>query len=428
MLVLTGTGCVNERTKYLADVCRQNRDCAQGASCVDGACVFPAREGGRTEASFTRLIVPGACKLVGDLGRIRVSAMMQVDEQEALLPIDTLRGQSQPLGEQLSAQDFEFWSSPISIATDQDAFVERVGDSPPVGVDLRVDDLTFHWSGGEHRKHKERLVLFLLDSSSSLIGENPQTSSLTLEHASDLADERFTFFRELLKLLPEDDWVSLVWFNGHFPTIDMDELTGDAFSRPTRDRDLTAEGLMRVSFLEEGSTPLAAALSDTLSALIDAHSDLNPVVILFTDGVEEGDVSSGVSLQEVTRSYETHAPPIPVIVLQLQPHADTGYPQGRDRELVDLACRTGGEHIFLEQASDFSNRAHLQMMVRNRVAGAWWLNVETTLDSPEFGPGAYFLSSELALTLDGKTRSASMVRARDDRYGGFSDTRLWFHK
>ena len=382
-----------------------------------------------TRSTFTDLLVPGACRLNDDLSVTRISAMMLLDGREAILPTDKLRRQPMPVGDLINAGDFGFnlpQSRPIE--TDKEAIVERASGAPTEGVGLQINEVGYHWSGGEERSRDGRLVVFLMDSSSSLIGENARTSDLKLELATDLADERITFFRELLGMLPEEDWVSLLWFNGSFPTLHDDRESGISYSRPTRNRDVINDGLTELSLKETGTTPLAAGLDLTMKSLIDENRDLNSVVIMFTDGVEERDASTDVTIEQVTELYEQHDPPIPVIVLELQPDEATGFHTGRSRELVELACRTGGEYLFLEKASNFSGAKRLPI-VRNRITGTWWLTVTTTLGGSDFGPDEYLLSSELSLTLDGKSRAAPLVRSREDeRSEEFRDTRLWFYK
>ncbi|MEZ4467056.1 MAG: hypothetical protein R3F43_22060 [bacterium] len=141
------------------------------------------------------------------------------------------------------------------------------------------------------------------------------------------------------------------------------------------------------------------------------------MVVLLTDGVEDGDTSDDEDrsrLKAAIDSYEADG--IPVIVLQLQPPVSSGLPRGRDPMLVELACRTGGEHLFLEQASEFTeSRSPLGDIVRNRLVGSWVLRTTTTLDGPAFGPGEYFLSTQLTVQLGGETQPARLARNRDER-------------
>ena len=375
-----------------------------------------------TRPTFTDLLVPGACKAQDDLRYADVSVMMLLDGDEAILPTTRLRRQPAPVGELLDVNDFRFTlpaTTPIEV--EQAGFAEPQGGGTQEGVGLQPDALEFQWSGGEDRARDEKLVVFLLDSSGSLIGEDPRTMGIDVDKASDLNDERITFFRELLGVLDADDFVSLVWFKESFPVFD------DLYSRPTKNRDVIKSGLNDLGFQESGTTPLADALDQTLVSLIDFNKDLNPVVVLFTDGIEDGDVSSK-TLAEVTQKYAQHVPPVPVIVLELKPDEATTYHKTRSRALVDLACATGGEHLYLERAAESSERSNLRPIVRNRITGAWRLKVQTTLDNAQLFPaGEYFLSSELSLTLDEKSRSAPLVRARDNE-GEFGDSRLWFYK
>ena len=177
--------------------------------------------------------------------------------------------------------------------------------------------------------------------------------------------------------------------------------------------------------------------------LTKSYADHNPVVIVFTDGLEEkiengqlvgGDDSKGYVINGNGRTDDTVpgfndilAPgqsrdlyaggvngsgiPVPVIVMHLQPPATSPYLRGRDKRLQQLACDTGGEYVFLENPSQFTISSNLQSMIANRIAGAWHLDVQTSLSSPNFDAGGngYLLSTSLQVTL-----AASQERLTSD--------------
>jgi hypothetical protein len=206
------------------------------------------------------------------------------------------------------------------------------------------------------------------------------------------------------------------------------------YASPTRERSVIDEGLGMLSRGQDGGTPLADALDQTLSRIVDApdNADRNPVVVLFTDGTEGGDTSTGgATLARVTEKYAQHRPaPVPVIVLHLQPPAaaamaPTSSARGRDPDLQALACATGGEYLFLRDANEFTANPDLEPIVRNRLRGIWRLRVD--LDAGALPPHAgYLLTAELSATLGVNTNSFPIELSTDETGG--QDTRLWFRR
>ncbi|MCA9560865.1 MAG: VWA domain-containing protein [Myxococcales bacterium] len=379
-----------------------------------------------TRPTFTRLLVPGACKVSDDLQMIDISVMM-LDGTTALLPDDRLQREFEPISQLLSHEDFRFARTADSTLDTAEVAVALGEDSGmQQGVDLRTLSLEFDYSGGADRQQDRRLVVLLMDHSGSLVGEDPFTQMITPGNATDREDQRIAFFQQLVNNLPREYLVSLVSFKGSFVNITAE------YSTPQPNRENIAEGIGELQFDESGRTPLADALDQTLTRIIDSQGnrDLNPVVILFTDGVEDGDASA-TNLEAVTERYANHAGgPVPVIVMQLQPPIPTGgspgFARGRDLGLVNLACRTGGEHLFIEAPAEFTESQNLQAIVRNRIVGTWRLRTETTMNRAAFPPDNYFLSTELTVTLGGRSRSQALSRGSSGR--DFDDTRLWFNK
>ncbi len=406
---------------------RMNRILAAAAVAAGGLAGCDSTVGlDPTRPTFTRLLVPGACEVSDDLQMIDISVMM-LDGTTALLPDDRLQREFQPVSELLSHEDFAFArtaDSTLDVPEVGIALGENSGMQQ--GVDLRTLSLQFEYSGGEERQQDRRLVVLLMDHSGSLIGEDPFTQMINTANATDREDQRIAFFQQLVNNLPREYLVSLVSFKGSFVNIT------EQFSTPQPNRENIADGIGELQFDEGGLTPLADALDQSLTRIIDSEGnrDLNPVVILFTDGVESGDTSA-TNLQAVTERYASRAGgPVPVIVMQLQPPIPTdgspGFTRGRNPDLVNLACRTGGEYLFIEAPAEFTESQNLQSIVRNRIVGTWRLRTETTMNRAAFPPDNYFLSTELTVTLGGRSRSQALSRGSSGR--DFDDTRLWFNK
>ena len=387
-----------------------------------------------SQTSFTNLVVPGACRASDNLSRVDFSVML-LGGTEALLPDSDIA--REPVTGLLDLDGFQFRLT----QDDRDGSIESrsvviecdlcgpgsLGNTTKRGVGLRATDFTFAYSGGEDRRAKKKLVVLMLDHSASLVGVDPlDDRNVKPGRGSDRDDQRISFFLQLVGNLPGDHYVSLVSFNGDFANI------SDQYSTPTVNRDVIREGLEGLNFNEGGKTPLARALDDAYERIIEPnYQDLNPVVVLFTDGTELQD-DSGV-LDEVKAKYVAGpvGQSVPIVVMHLQQTAaaeeDFGYERGRSAAYQRLACDSGGEYLFLERASEFTESTTLQSVVRNRLAGVWRLATETTLSTPEFSDTGYLMSTELTVTLGVKSRSFSMSRERqsDDV---FNDTRIWLYK
>lgn len=405
---------------------------------------------------FDQLLASGMCPSPdsADYSQIDVSLQILSYTREgtvSLLPEDnvTMDGVPRLVSEVLRADSFAF-----ALSSDCDKDIEAAvfqacaepseqpGDQR--GISLLAQDLRYEVPGGPSRVSDDRLVVLLMDNSGSLKGQPDPLSPVEKAKASDPRDERITFMKNLVRLpyIDEDTYFSLVWFDSRQPTIRPE------FATPTKQRDVMVcpagesgaacqadpemDGLSKLERLEKGATPLADALDQTYNVVIngDKTKDLNPVVILFTDGVETGDSSgSGKSLAEVTLKYANHTygsekTPVPVIVLHLQPTVASGFPRGRDLGLQQLACATGGEYIFIERAEEFTTSDNLEPLLANRISGAWKLRVSST-DTVGLGAGAYLLSTDLSLTLGEKTVTTPLKRNMDQ---AADDTRLWFIK
>jgi hypothetical protein len=412
--------------------------------------------------SFTDVVVPGACKQTDLLDLVDVSVQMFSGEQ-FLTPDFQLSGERTILADVVTEDSFEFrrllgaeidcsqngapdGCSEVEQST-LPGYATAEADDRVSPLTLLAEDVNFEWTGGEENRCQDRLTVLVLDSSGSLLGidadGNPQLSL-----ASDREDQRISFYKSLVTINNDDpdrspipqtqscgsgtvrNFVSLVWFNENGVIIDED------FSTPTRNRQVVIDELDQLARNEQGGTRLADALDRTKRFIIDVNRDLNPRVILFTDGWEDGD-KSDAELNEVIDAYagQNGEAPIPTVVLQLQPKLGTGYDQGRAPELVDLACRSGGEHIFLETAEEFTSSRPFDLLkvVSSRLTGVWRVQTRSGLERQAFaGNNSYFVTTELAVVLGGISRSVPLVRSvqqdNDGRTIGSIDTRLWFFK
>ncbi len=384
-------------------------------------CVVPVDEDGpgETHASVSELATVGACAN-GSLSEIEISLMLSSDHG-AVTSEDSLAGEDISVGRQLSPANFQFSQSPNGADfLESQAFAEGASGST-VGADLRPVGLDYIWNGGEERRDDDRLVVFLMDQSGSLIGRDP-VDGVDTNHASDREDERIVFFRQLLGDLDKDSWVSLVYFNRTFNSISEKP----NLATPTRNRDAIQEGLDTLNqvALKEGQSPLAKALLDTKNRIIsiDHNADLNPTVVLFTDGVERGDPSS-IPMTEVISEYA--AAGIPVIVLHLQPR-DPEFKTRGSAELARLACESGGEYIYLRNSSEFTSNPMLPAIVRNRIEGVWRLKTKTSMSKDEIDD--YLLSGQLEMTLGEKSESTAFGLETEDNGSTLRDNRLRLFK
>ena len=410
---------------------------------------------------FDQLLVSGMCRSPesSDYGQVDLSLQILSYTREgtvSLLPKDsvTMSGVPRQVSEVLNPADFACELSsdcdPSKIPAGHFQACAQLSDQPgdASGVSLLAQELRYETPGGATRVSDDRLVVLLLDNSGSLKGQPDPLSPVEKVKASDPRDERMTFLKNVVRLpyidrdSDIDTYWSLVWFDQRQPHITPE------FATPTRNTDVivcaagsegatcqtdeASDGLRRLERGETGATPLADALDQTYKIVIngDKTRGLNPVVVLFTDGVENGDSSgSGKTLGEVTLTYANHTyggekTPVPVIVLHLQPTIASGFPRGRDQGLYELACATGGEYIFIEQANEFTLSDTLEPLVANRLAGAWKLRSSST-DTIGLAAGGYLLSSDVSLTLGEKKVTTSLKRNKDQ---AADDTRLWFVK
>ena len=365
-----------------------------------------------TKSQFTNLYVAGACQ-VNNFDLVELSALLLNGPEASLTPNSKLRGQSATVGETIRPTDFRFSQISSAVGVEKQAFVEEPnGNGGRAGVALAPETVQFEYTGGLEAQDKPRLVVFLIDHSGSIAGLD-RTGRFINGTETDKNDQRVTFFTQLVQGLPDpsSDTVSLVWFN------DVPRIL-EEYATPTRNRDQILDGLNnQVVFGESGGTALAQALDATYDVVIAANSNLNPMVVLFTDGVEDEDA---LDLSAVTAKYAQNN--VPVIVLDLQGRAGSELQVGRDRKLRDLACLTRGEYIYIERAEELTTSDSLLPRVRNRLVGAWKLRVRGDMGSAVAGNEA-FLSTVLSATVGESEHSFPM-----ENVSGSEDSRLWFFK
>lgn len=383
-----------------------------------------------TQPAFTGITVPGACKVDDGLNQIDVSVILLGQDGEGILPDGRVQRESRSVAELLDSNSFRWAKLPESEFTGNAVGVARgVGTGAVDGIDLRSESVRYEFTGGNERQNDDRLIVYALDHSGSLIGEDLVNGGVNIDSASDILDERITFFRTLTGLLPDDVYLSLVAFQNQLPIIDAGQ-NNDGPAIPTRNRDQMSEFLAQLESGSTGTTPLARTLNDVLSSVIAPNDDLNASLVLFTDGVEIGDptdTEDRSALEQATQAYV--AAGVPVFVIQLEPPIDSGYPQGRDAKLVDLACRTGGEYLFIENPSEFTDStSNLATLVKNRLRGAWKVRTNTTLSNPTFQPDTYFVSTQLSVALGTLAEHSARLALSRDSQRDFEDTRLWFVK
>ena len=181
-------------------------------------------------------------------------------------------------------------------------------------------------------------------------------------------------------------------------------------------------------------------LKDIYNTVILPNADLNPVVVLFTDGSEEDETISSLrgengALELYANGYKNNGltAPVPVIVLHLdqkpiaaadQNNGGFGFSSGRDERLVELACATGGDYVFLEGAEEMTSGrlGSLARIVRNRIDGAWSVTAETGLG--ELDADSWYISTTMRVNVASKELSFAMERG--DVSDPSSDSRLWF--
>ena len=230
----------------------------------------------------------------------------------------------------------------------------------------------------------EQLVILVMDHSASLVGGDENDPTGDPARASDPDDRRIDFFTGLVASMPVDTHFALVKVAGLFAT------TTAGSDAPTTEREPVLSALEALRGDEIGGTPLARGLIDA-AAIADTRPDLQPHIVLFTDGVESGDTSQRPdrpdpsSLDDALTVIVQRQAPINVHVLHLQPAGEADFPLGRDVQLAELACLSGGDYHFVDAPGDL--HAERREAIRARLTGGGFrIRVDADLaDPPEGG-------------------------------------------
>ena len=208
---------------------------------------------------------------------------------------------------------------------------------------------------------KDTLKILVMDHSGGLVGLDPDSGSLDPSIRSDQADARITFFNFWLGNTDNEFYISVVRMNDQASPIvncDNDSPCGPpnrVCSSPTRDKDEARCSIDALQAGEGGRTPMNQTLKSVFSALVNTNVDLNIEVILFTDGVEDGDPSGDMTAPgEAVDLYANgiDGKEVPVTVIHIQPPETSPYPRGEDAQFKSLADKSGGEYFFIPDVGE----------------------------------------------------------------------------
>ena len=379
---------------------------------------------------FKKIYVSGICPLTSDLGEVELSLTLyngvsfEPEAEIQLLPQTRLVEESEPVGELFDANSILF-SLPDTIEGEEPVSGEGEEDSSIAGVTLEVDAVSFDDNGGAQRRNDPRLLMLLLDQSGTLIGRDPSNPQVPPDtsRASDRKDERLTFFRQFVRDISSNVQVSLIPFSGNSAKLEN--------AAPNAKRSQLDLQLSELARAEEGGTPLNDALDHALSLADQESNRAVPSILLFTDGLEDGDSSEDGSpafFQQLIAQYAEAG--FPVTVIHLQPPVGVNEAwRGRSPDLAQLACETGGQYIFLERADLFSESTtgvRLEHILRSQLTGTWRVKARSNLNTPLFQSGqGIFLSTEVGVSLGSVTQLDPLYLAPEDNS---QDRRLWIYK
>jgi hypothetical protein len=410
-----------------------------------------------TQPSLTTVYVSGVCRAeetAGDLTGAQVSGELDLsmvllnqgsDANASLLPTTRVRGAYDTVENVIKQSGSIRFSLPQTATTDapgvtSSAFAAK--DSAPneaSGMALSFNRVDFEYAGGEGAKELDPYIILLMDQSASLIGKRSD-ADIDITNATDRFDQRISFFSELIQSLPDNYRVTVMGFSESFADDSQANQTlpsansslprrlGDTLNglpyRKTIDSYLT--DLKSKNNLKIG-TPLTKALERAHTLAQSARGQLRPIVVLFTDGLEDGDSSSNVKSPEVLSTLYSDLD-VPVHVVHLQPPPSLPESRGRNKSFASLSCSTGGDYLFVESTEEFSKGNRLGQILANRFLGRWLLNVKTTLDDNATftSPQGYLISTDISVTLGKDTRVYSASRSLDESRA--SDQRMWVYK
>ncbi|MGK0361831.1 MAG: Mg-chelatase subunit ChlD [Bradymonadia bacterium] len=373
------------------------------------------------ERELTAVWSHGVCPAPDDDTQLQISLTLWsrprlgAEGQQSLSPASLVDGLDGPLGQTLTHESFAFEALPDrDFEGAQPATATRV-DQDTVGLTPSAQALRYDASAPA----AERLLIFALDHSESLIGR--VDGEVDIDIATDIRDARIAFFRTLAGSTRSDTYLSLISFQNEIATVDPE------YATPTRNRDIIVSALTDLESGTDGATPLAAALTAIRESVVAPNSELEASVVLFTDGVERGDPTDPDRsiLEAEIEAYA--AAKITVYVTQLRPPVGSGNDRERDPKLIELACRTGGAYLFIEEPSEFTDpRANLANLLSARMDGVWRL----TAGMPglaDLAAGWWAIATRLTLQIGALEREVDLSMS-DSPERAFDDTRLWLRR
>lgn len=413
-----------------------------------------------TQPSLTTVYVSGVCRAEAsdqlDLSVVLLNQGGDKDASASLLPKTRVRRTFSDVETLLQGSAIRF-NLPQIATTDApgvttSAFAAKdsaPNETSPLTVEFnRVD---FEYAGGEAAQDLDPYIVLLMDQSASLIGRASE-SEVDTAKATDRQDQRIAFFKQVILGLPDNYRVTVMGFKESFAddseqsnqtlpvaSSNLPRRLGDAVDgRVNRGdavdgrvyRDVVNDYLQSLTIKNDlkVGTPLTKALETAYDLTAESVARLRPTVVLFTDGVETGDSSSEIKTpQALSEPYKTLGVPVHVVHLQ-PPVTEAAERRGRSADLAELACATGGDYLFVQTASEFTESNRLEPILVNRLIGRWVLNVKTTLeDNARFPAGAgYLISTDISVTLGKDTRVFSASRSLDGATA--NDQRLWVYK
>ena len=401
----------------------------------------------RVVTDLTNLYIAGACKL--DNNTLDLSIIFQGDSRGSgtirrsnILPDTKLADTFSVVEESLMSQSFSFHTPSIMQSKiDQGEVAEGVayGESEdglitgePTTVELTPSSIEYQWSSSDIEAGRIPLLILLMDQSNSVLG----LSRSEHRYGSDIFHQRITFFKSLINNLNDNFEVAILTFSGIASDYGSDS---SLVNVPTQNRELLKFSMEELMYSAnyQARTPLNQALNDTKSLIEGLDQDTyDPVVVVFTDGVEDGDSSMGApSIAELTSFYvQRH---VPVHTVQLKAKQDTNPASGdleaetkRPKPLEEmsaLACQTGGDFYYIRNAEEFTSNNDLVTMLLNRLSGRWSLKVNTNMFNTiiDDAPGI-MLSTELEVVLGDEVErfnAAQTIDSIDNRVK--MDSRVW---
>ena len=391
--------------------------------------------------------VSGLCSSQSSNHQLELSVLLRSPVRN-ILPSSRVEDERKYVNGLLKASDFEF-SLPATSATDLegDAYLTQdQASGASVAMSITPVKVEYEYVGGEDQKDAKPYVIFLLDQSASHIGMTE--TDLNPSNSTDYNGVRLSFFNQLLQNLPEHYYASVIAYQGNEDdATSADTLATSPLSlRQMYETEVEGEReeligvdilLNRLSELTSNiglkvGTPMRQALKSTLRIAKEARdnppnvSGLSPVVILYTDGVEGGDTSTGPEdLSEIAAMYKAEGIPVHIVHLNL-PFTFPEEDRVRSSAFAELACQTGGDYHFLERSETFYIHPSLLPMIESRTQGRWKLTVESDFNNEELFPSqmGYLLSTELKVTLGQDSKTYSLRSdGRPDQ-----DTRVWVYK